>query len=268
MSTSHHPETDGQSERANRTLEDMLRCYCHDRQDSWDTRLAAAEFAYNNSVQASTGFTPFFLDSGRHPHTPATLQSGTTRPGHNSTSEEFLSRWHHDIEAAKTNLRTAQDRQAKYANLRRRDYTFRVGDQVLLSTKDLTLEDLSAKLRLKYQGPWKIIKVISPVAYQLDLPPWMKIHPVFHISKLQRFHTNTFPLPRDYTRPPPIRVVDGQSEYIVEAIVGKKIVNGVPKYEVKWQGYPESENTLEPLAHLRQPKVMRMVRAFDRKYAA
>jgi hypothetical protein len=92
----------------------------------------------------------------------------------------------------------------------------------------------------------------------------MKIQPVFHISKLQRFYPSTFPLPRDDTRPPPVRITDGQPEYTVEAIVGKKMINGVLKYEVKWQGYPDSENTFEPLAHLHAPAVLRMVRAFDR----
>lgn len=264
MSTAFHPQTDGQSERANRTLEDMLRCYCHDRQDTWDTRLAALQFAYNNAVQASTGFTPFFLDNGRHPHTPATLQSGTTRPGHNAASEDFLSRWHHDITSAKQHLLDAQARQAKYANMKRRDYTFQVGDRVLLSTADLTLRELCKKLRLKYQGPWTVSKVISPVAYKLDLPPTMKIHPVFHISKLERYVESTFPIPREFSRPPPVHFERGQAAYEVEAIVGKKIVNGALKYEVKWKGYPDSENTFEPLDHLRAPGVMRLVRAFDR----
>ena len=87
-------------------------------------------------------------------------------------------------------LRAAQERQATYANMKRRDYTFRVGDRVLLSSKDINIRDLTPKLRLKYQGPWQVTKVVSPVAYRLDLPPSMKIHPVFHISKLERFHDN------------------------------------------------------------------------------
>ena len=64
MSTAHHPQTDGQTERTNRTLEDMLRNYVNYKQDNWDDCLAAAEFAYNNSTQSSTGFTPFRLDNG------------------------------------------------------------------------------------------------------------------------------------------------------------------------------------------------------------
>ena len=70
MSTAYHPQTDGQTERANRTLEDMLRACVSDRQDDWDEHLTAIEIAYNNSEQASTGFTPFYLNSGQHPTFP------------------------------------------------------------------------------------------------------------------------------------------------------------------------------------------------------
>eukprot|EP00983_Pelagomonas_calceolata_P024969 785262-Pelagomonas_calceolata.AAC.1 len=73
MSTSHHPQTGGQTERANRTVEDMLRAFIAPYQTDWDEHIAAAEFAYNNSVQASTGFTPLYLNHGRYPHTPLSL---------------------------------------------------------------------------------------------------------------------------------------------------------------------------------------------------
>ena len=64
MSTAFHPQTDGQTEKLNRTLEEMLRAYVTYKQDQWDEYLPAAEFTYNNSKQASTGFTPFELDCG------------------------------------------------------------------------------------------------------------------------------------------------------------------------------------------------------------
>ena len=64
MSSAHHPQTDGQTERMNRTLEEMIRTFVNHKQDNWDECLPAAEFAYNNSKQASTGFTPFYLDCG------------------------------------------------------------------------------------------------------------------------------------------------------------------------------------------------------------
>jgi hypothetical protein len=82
MSTSHHPQTDGQTERANRMIEDMLKAYVAPHQSDWDEHLIAAEFAYNNSVQASTGSTPFYLNHGRHPHTPLSLAVADNQPRH------------------------------------------------------------------------------------------------------------------------------------------------------------------------------------------
>jgi len=67
MSTAYHPQTDGQTERANRTIEDMLRAHVSPHHDDWDKHLTTIEFAYNSSVQASTGYTAFYLNYGRHP---------------------------------------------------------------------------------------------------------------------------------------------------------------------------------------------------------
>ena len=67
MSSGFHPQTDGQTERANRTIEEILRAYVGKRQNNWDKRLGMMEFAYNNAVNSSIGFTPFYLCYGRHP---------------------------------------------------------------------------------------------------------------------------------------------------------------------------------------------------------
>ena len=75
MSTAFHPQSDGQTERANRTLEEMLRSYISYHQRDWDKFLPMMEFAYNNSVNPSTGFSPFFLNQGFHPLVPASLVS-------------------------------------------------------------------------------------------------------------------------------------------------------------------------------------------------
>ena len=77
MSTAFHPQTDGQTERMNRTLEEILRAYTTYHQNQWDECLPAAEFAYNNSRQTSTGQIPFELDNGRHPLLSADLDQTT-----------------------------------------------------------------------------------------------------------------------------------------------------------------------------------------------
>ena len=73
LSTAYRPQTDGQSERANRTIEEILRAYVNDKHTDWDERLSAAEFAYNNAPSASSGKSPFYLNYGYHPLTPATM---------------------------------------------------------------------------------------------------------------------------------------------------------------------------------------------------
>eukprot|EP00983_Pelagomonas_calceolata_P013063 417718-Pelagomonas_calceolata.AAC.1 len=70
---SYHPQTDGQTERTNRTLEEMLRAFVAPDQEDWDEHLACAEFAINNSWQESMKNTPFFLNYGMHPLTPVSL---------------------------------------------------------------------------------------------------------------------------------------------------------------------------------------------------
>ena len=75
MSSGFHPRTDGQTERANRSIEEMLRAYVGKRQNDWDDRLGMVEFAYNNSVHRSSGFTPFYLCYGRHHVSPVNLLS-------------------------------------------------------------------------------------------------------------------------------------------------------------------------------------------------
>ena len=72
-STAYHPQTDGQSERANRTLEEYLRHFVSPRQDDWDDHLDLAEFAINNSINPSTGYTPFFMTYGHNPRTALDL---------------------------------------------------------------------------------------------------------------------------------------------------------------------------------------------------
>ena len=78
MSSSHHPQTDGQTERMHRTLEEMLRHFVHDKQERWENLLPAVQFAYNTAKQASTGHSPFFLNHQREPRTPAAFLTELT----------------------------------------------------------------------------------------------------------------------------------------------------------------------------------------------
>jgi hypothetical protein len=250
MSTAFHPQTDGQTERMNRTLEEMLRIYTSYKQDNWDEYLPAAEFAYNNSKQASTGYTPFELDHGQHPNTPVTLTKESEVPAAN----EFLQHWTSMIEIAKDTLREAQERQVKYANKHRRYLTFKQGDQVLLSLKNtynpIDRNRPTKKLTPRFAGLYTVTQVISSTAYKLDLPSNMKIHPVFHISLLKPYQVSN----NEFLRPipPPAIVLPNteQEEYEVENILDKRTLRKKPQYLIKWLGYPLHDATWEPLENL------------------
>ena len=170
----------------------MLRAYVNYKQDNWDNCLAAAEFAYNNSVQASTGFSPFHLDCGQEPLTPGALLSQPENPSQVATTEDFLSHWRSNLQRAKDTILAAQDRQADNANRHRRSETFEEGDKVMLSTAHLQplseIQRPKKKFQFKYIGPYTIQTVISSTAYRLRLLHNLRIHPVFYISLLKRYH--------------------------------------------------------------------------------
>ena len=140
MSTAFHPQTDGQTERNNRTLEQMLRIYVNYKQNDWDQHLPAAEFAYNNSKQASTGMSSFYLATGQNPISYANLLHSDDGTSNVQATNDFLDHMATLIKLASENLNEAQQRQATYADTKRREDLFQVGDKVLLSAKNINLD--------------------------------------------------------------------------------------------------------------------------------
>ena len=208
MSTAYHPQTDGQTERMNRTLEDMLRAYVNYEQDDWDHYLTAAEIAINNSQQASTRFSPYYLNYGRHPTLPLLLDKSKMRTDqvYNPKAGETYQKMHERIEIARKNLEQARQRQTFYANQKRTEVEYEVGQKVYLSTANLSTKQRSPKLTPRFIGPFKIIQRVGKVAYELELPNNIKIHPIVHVSGLRKHKDGQESFPtrtNDVTRPPP-----------------------------------------------------------------
>jgi len=127
---------------------------------------------------------------------------------------------------------------------------FRLGDQVWLESKHLALPHQSKKLAPKRVGPFRITRIVSPVAFRLDLPPSWHIHDVFHASLLTPYH-ETMAYGPNFIKPPP-DLVEGQEEYEVEAILNHRLHrrHHQLQYLIKWKGYPHSDNTWEPSNHV------------------
>ena len=255
MSTAYHPQTDGQTERSNRTLEEMLRSYVNWRQTDWDVHLSTLEIAFNNSKQSSTGFTPYYLNSGHEIRLPLDASLPLV-DGNNPVASERIRRLHEDLMMARDHIERAQKRQAQYADQHRRHVTFSIGDRVLLSTEHLRMIGVkrTPKLTFKFIGPFTVVRVVGSNAYELDLPNNMRLHPVFNISRLKAYKDGTISHPlRDQsnTRPPPvIDAEDGAESFVPEEILECRGRGARKRWLVKWVGYPHEENTWEPLSNI------------------
>jgi hypothetical protein len=179
--------------------------------------------------------------------------------------DERLERQRTLMKETRDRLLEAQQRQASNANKHRRDVTLNVGDEVLVDARVLRGQQLetSRKLAHRWIGPFRIKRVVSRSAYELDLPVSSRAHPVFNISRLRPYQSPTqFPR-RPVPRPPPAIETSDGTEYEVEAIVAKRVRRGKREYLVKWLGYDAAENTWEPEDHLTNSS--QLIRAFERR---
>jgi hypothetical protein len=187
FSSAYHPQTDGQTERTNQILEDMLRACTLKYGKSWNKSLPYAEFSYNNSYQASIDIAPFEALYGRQCRT-LLFWSQTVE------SQVFGSKVLKDVERQvqiiRENLKIAPSRQKSYADNQRRDLSFEVGDFVYLKLSPMRGTrkfKVNGKLAPRYVGPFQIMDHRGKVAYQLELPPQLlDVHDVFHISQLKK----------------------------------------------------------------------------------
>jgi hypothetical protein len=203
ISTAFHPQTDGLTKRKNQWVEGYLRHLTSAQQDDWADWLAIATAIHNHFSNATTKVAPIQALLGYH---PCLDHSGP--PTINERAEEWTQRAFEAREMARAAINKWAGQTA--------DFTFKLGDKVWLEAKNLMLPYISAKLAPRRHGPFKITRQISPVAYQLNLPPSWTIHNVFHTALLTPYsetpqHGSNFPCP-------PLEIIDGEMEFEVEAI--------------------------------------------------
>ena len=257
LSTAYHPQTDGNTERCHRTIEQILRAYVHDNHHEWLDNLPLAEFSYNNNTHSSTTYSPFVANYGYDPHTPMNL----IEPPVNTENSDILEKLLTIHSLIMEQLKISKAIQKHYADKKSTNHEYEEGDFVLLSTQNLKLlNQPSKKFKNRYIGPYKISKKISSQAYELILPSTMKVHPVFHISLLKDYHSDTPDQDEPDKVPASNDYVYGDEYYHVQKIVDHKVAPFPQLYrkgfamlfKVRWEGYGPKDDTWEPYVNLRR----------------
>lgn len=187
MSSAYHPQTDGQYERVNQCLETYLRCFTHACPNKWSQYLPLAEYWYNTSEHSAIKMSPFVALYDKDPrHWGIDSTTTCTAP----TLTEWLAERKLMQQLPQHNLDHARQRMKKQADKCRTERTFALGDGVFIKLQPYVQSSVARctnhKLAFKYFGPYNIIHVINHVAYEVELPPDSRIHPVFHVSQLRK----------------------------------------------------------------------------------
>jgi RNase H-like domain found in reverse transcriptase/Reverse transcriptase (RNA-dependent DNA polymerase)/Integrase zinc binding domain/Chromo (CHRromatin Organisation MOdifier) domain/gag-polyprotein putative aspartyl protease len=250
LSTAFHPQTDGQTERLNQTLEQYLRNYVNEKQDNWVELLPTAQFAYNSAKSEPTGVTPFFANHGYEPEAYRQPRKDKVMAEQAMVLAQDMQGLHiqlaRDIEFGK--LRTANQTNQK----RSMGPPLERGDKVYLLRKHIKTKRPSTKLDFKKLGPFRVEEKMGPVNYRLRLPENSRLHPVFHVSLLE-------PAKGDM---PVVTDIDIQPENDIEEYEVEKILDtrtstrGQQEYLIKWKGYEGTENSWEPTENLNCPDLL------------
>ena len=241
LSTAHHPQTDGQTKVMNREVQQYLRLFCAEEQESWSDWLGLVQFAINNRQHSTTKFSPFQLTWTYTPRMG--VEHCVSKAPAAVEFTDRLSRAYDNLVKAHSCILTQTNQLCLDAP------SYAVGDHVWLSTNNLRLPRASRKLSERWLGPYVITKLVGTNAVELRLPHSMCIHPVVNISHIKPY-CDCLP-GQPVSAPGPSNVMeDREEEYEVESVVDSWYKGKCLEYLVHWRGWSETDRTWEPLSNL------------------
>ena len=252
MSTTAHPQTDGQSERSNRTLLQILRHFVNCYGSDWAQHLPTVEFTINSSVSKSTTRAPFELVYGYLPRSFPPIVFDPDNPA----SMNFLEQRMLSQLAAQDAIIAAKTEQSYHVNKRHKeDPDIKIDDLVVVSNESQLshLPKGRQKLSAKWVGPYKVVKVDKTKSnYTLDIPD-SKRHPIFHISVIRRYVEPQLELfPNRQRRQPRISPSEQDLNLEIEKIIGHECLrNNVIRFLCKWEGFPNEDATFRDAEHFK-----------------
>ncbi|TYK25835.1 reverse transcriptase [Cucumis melo var. makuwa] len=214
ISSSYHPQTDGQTERFNYMLEEYLHDFVNARQKNWVQLLDVAQFCFNTQTISSIGRSPFEIVSGRQPVLPHLVDHPFA--GKNPQALNFTKEWKQTNDIARAYLEKTSKRMKKFRGRK---------DQRLVR---------------KYEGPVEVLKKVGNTSYRVALPTWMKIYPVIHVSNLKPYHQDTEDLQQNIVTHPIIDLSQKEDKDVEEILVervrrGRRPARRIHEYLVKWK---------------------------------
>lgn len=246
FSTAFHPQTDGQTERANQTLECYLRCSVNYQQNDWAMLLPSGDYACNQSVNQTTDKSPFSLVLTYSPTMHRNLEPEPQEEENNSAANKAKA-FQEATRQAKAFWEQAQRSVTKYYHKGRNPRSYAPGDHVLLSSKNIRLRRASRKLADRYPRTVQNLesnrsKCILPGAAK-EVRPTPQ-HLPFHVSLLEPYSV------REGCEPPEPIEIAGEEEWEVERILDLRETRLGRQYLVRWQGFSEAKDSWEPAEHL------------------
>ena len=209
-STAFHPQTDGATERANRTLIESLRAFVDADQTNWDTLLPQLQNSVNDSKNETTKQSPWMMRFGQERSAPLDDElrdAGVDEPrGLHPAAQERLAARDAAVESARASIEKAQAKQRADSMPGRREAVIQAGDLVLLSNKNLASTSPGVrKLGPQFLGPYKVLEMRGSNAARLELPDTARINPTFNLDLLRKFvEGDDFPeRPKRFDRPGP-----------------------------------------------------------------
>ena len=254
LSIAFHPQTDGQSERVIQILEDMLRSCAIDYEGSWDRHIPLVEFVYNNSFQSSIGMTPYEALYGRKCRTPLCWTELSERK---VIGPDLIQETEEKVKTIRERLKVATDRQKSYTDMKRKDILYEVGEKMFLKVspwKKVMRFGKKGELSPRFISPYEVIEKVGPIAYILALPPDLeKIHNVFHVSMLRRYHSDPTHVVSSETIELRTNLTYEEEPGEILACEVKELRNKkIPLVKVLWRNHKTEEATWESEEMMRQ----------------
>ena len=256
LTSSYHPQSNGQTERFNRTLIEALRSFVNARHDNWDQFLVHFEFAYNSTVNASTGFSPFILQFAQAPRAPwdSVLEGGENDSNGPLSGGDLAFSLGFDtlknLKQARASLQEAAQRQRVRNALLTRPHEYAVGDEVLLSTENIALRLPSRKLSPKFVGPFRIVELRGKNAVKIKpTGRFRALHDVINVEYLRPYNVrseNVGPPPHHLSVKPVAVEPLGEWYQIAEILDHRGKAGPAQQCLVRWEGFDASHDSWVP----------------------